>query len=314
MKIFGIPGTSFSPGRALGVDVLKRSIARATGIPTTRQGIERINMKTTRIEKAITKIGIISLTATISLIATLAVSCASHEQEGRTSEEVKTCDTTVVVSEVDGLVYYKPAKNAGIELCCGYNDMPPKDTGVVFFAAAAYTRVYGQATFSHDLVGGPHLSNGYFDGYDCPANSGAFYYTPADGKWGFVRDNVAEVFKVIASAHEECSGFCQVMLLYNGVECHIAPEAKPAKRAIRRALCELNDELYVIDSKKEVSMHKFVESLKNAGVSNALYMDMGSMKYSAYRPKAEAQWMEIYKPNSRTKYCSNYLLFRYSES
>ena len=42
MKIFGIPGTSFSPRRALGVDVLKRSIARVTGIPTTRQGIERI--------------------------------------------------------------------------------------------------------------------------------------------------------------------------------------------------------------------------------------------------------------------------------
>ena len=41
MKILGIPGTSFSPRRALGVDVLKRSIARATDIPTTRQGIER---------------------------------------------------------------------------------------------------------------------------------------------------------------------------------------------------------------------------------------------------------------------------------
>lgn len=41
MKILGLPGTSFSPSRALGVDVLKRSIARATGIPTTRQGLER---------------------------------------------------------------------------------------------------------------------------------------------------------------------------------------------------------------------------------------------------------------------------------
>ena len=41
MKIFNIPGTSFSPRRALGVDVLKRSIARATGIPTTKQGLER---------------------------------------------------------------------------------------------------------------------------------------------------------------------------------------------------------------------------------------------------------------------------------
>ena len=41
MKIFNIPGTSFSPRRVLGVDKLKRSIARATGIPTTKQGIER---------------------------------------------------------------------------------------------------------------------------------------------------------------------------------------------------------------------------------------------------------------------------------
>jgi hypothetical protein len=41
MKIFGIPGTSFSPRRALGVDVLKRSIAKVTGVPTTRQGVER---------------------------------------------------------------------------------------------------------------------------------------------------------------------------------------------------------------------------------------------------------------------------------
>lgn len=41
MKIFGIPGTSFSPRRALGVDVIKRSIARATGIPLTKQGLER---------------------------------------------------------------------------------------------------------------------------------------------------------------------------------------------------------------------------------------------------------------------------------
>jgi hypothetical protein len=41
MKIAGSPGTSFSPSRALGIDVIKRKIARATGIPTTKQGLER---------------------------------------------------------------------------------------------------------------------------------------------------------------------------------------------------------------------------------------------------------------------------------
>ena len=41
MKILNIPGTSFSPSRAIGIDVLKRKIARAIGIPTTKQGLER---------------------------------------------------------------------------------------------------------------------------------------------------------------------------------------------------------------------------------------------------------------------------------
>ena len=41
MKILGLPGTSFSPRRALGIDVIKRTIARKTGIPLTKQGLER---------------------------------------------------------------------------------------------------------------------------------------------------------------------------------------------------------------------------------------------------------------------------------
>ena len=41
MKIFGLPGTSFSPRRAIGVDVLKRSIAKKTGVPLTKSGVER---------------------------------------------------------------------------------------------------------------------------------------------------------------------------------------------------------------------------------------------------------------------------------
>ena len=36
-----IPGLSFSWKRALGVTAAKQKIARATGIPTTRGGLER---------------------------------------------------------------------------------------------------------------------------------------------------------------------------------------------------------------------------------------------------------------------------------
>lgn len=36
-----IPGLSFSWRRALGITRLKREISKATGIPTTKNGIER---------------------------------------------------------------------------------------------------------------------------------------------------------------------------------------------------------------------------------------------------------------------------------
>ena len=36
-----IPGLSYSLKRAIGVTKLKQKVARATGIPTTKQGLER---------------------------------------------------------------------------------------------------------------------------------------------------------------------------------------------------------------------------------------------------------------------------------
>lgn len=41
MKIIKIPGVSFSLSRALGIDKIKRQIARETGIPTTKSGFEK---------------------------------------------------------------------------------------------------------------------------------------------------------------------------------------------------------------------------------------------------------------------------------
>lgn len=36
-----IPGLSFSLKRAIGVTAIKQKVAKATGIPTTKQGLER---------------------------------------------------------------------------------------------------------------------------------------------------------------------------------------------------------------------------------------------------------------------------------
>ena len=41
MGLFGVPGLSFSLKRAVGVSKVKQKVANATGIPTTRGGLER---------------------------------------------------------------------------------------------------------------------------------------------------------------------------------------------------------------------------------------------------------------------------------
>lgn len=41
MPIVKIPGLSFSLKRAVGITAVKQKVARTTGIPTTRQGLER---------------------------------------------------------------------------------------------------------------------------------------------------------------------------------------------------------------------------------------------------------------------------------
>lgn len=41
-KSFSIPGLSFSWKRALGITQTKQKIARRTGIPTTKAGLERV--------------------------------------------------------------------------------------------------------------------------------------------------------------------------------------------------------------------------------------------------------------------------------
>ena len=44
---------------------------------------------------------------------------------------------------------------------------------------------------------------------------------------------------------------------------------------------------------------------------HALYMDMGSMCFSAYKKHSEADWTEIHPRNARSRYATNYLVFYY---
>ena len=246
------------------------------------------------------------------------VSCQNRHQENVTmaSEPAKTADITsvcqdqtVIVSETDCLKLYKPVFNGGIELLCEYDCHPTEADNRVFVAAGAYTKSYNWSKFEHSLIAGPHIDDKFYEGYDEPANSGAFYYVHSERRWAFVHDGFAKALREVSAVKGQCVGFSQVMLLSGGEMCDIHPRSNPNKLRHRRALCNINHELYVVDSKNKISMSEFAKCLKAIGVIDGLYMDMGSMKYSAYKEFAEGDWIEIHPRNSKTKYCSNYMVF-----
>ena len=245
------------------------------------------------------------------------VSCHTIDRNNSsgTSEAVNAADTTFVyrartvsVSQTGSLMLYKPVFNGGLDLLCEYDCHPTEGDERVFVAAGAYTKSYNWSKLDHDLIAGPHIDDKFYEGYDEPANSGAFYYLHTEKRWDFVHDDYRQCLRDISETGA-CVAFSQVMLLSDREICSIHPRAKPNKLRHRRALCDINHELYIVDSKYKVSMFEFARLLKTIGVIDGLYMDMGSMRYSAYREFDGLEWVEIHPRNRFTKYCSNYLVF-----
>lgn len=222
-------------------------------------------------------------------------------------------DTTVIVSETDSLIFYKPIFFGGIGMDREYNCEPALSDNRIFVAAAAYTQKYGWTEFADTLVAGPYVDGKYYDGYVEPANSGAFYYVHSAGRWGFVHHGYEQVLRDIAKNEESGTAFSQVMLVYNGAVCPIHDRARPYKAALRRAICDIDGELYIVDSKYKMNMYEFAKCLKAARVFHGLYMDMGNMKYSAYKTAYGSEWIKIHPRTPLTKYCSNYIVFYYAD-
>ena len=102
-----------------------------------------------------------------------------------------------------------------------------------------------------------HIIGKATQGYDCPNNTGGFVWYPyPDASWKIVN-------------HDE------YMALVNN---------KP----LQVTAFQLNNELCIIDGTRNHLLASFVDLLKNAGVSDALYLDMGNWSYSWYRDTPEA--------------------------
>lgn len=218
------------------------------------------------------------------------------KQEGETDTQHPYTHKTIK----GDLVVYTP-EYSRIDLVCGTMPSMQADS-VIFCAEAAFT---GECLkeFKHSNIGGNHVSGGtFYKGVGMGRNTGAIVYY--DGKYRFVyKEGLNDALKEAAA--QGGMGFCQEMMIHRGKR--VPGKRKDSNKNEFRALCELNGVLCVIDSKGVSTFGDFNQNLLDAGVTEALYLDMGSgWNYSWYRDSTGTAH-EIHK--HRIPYTTNWITF-----
>ena len=231
----------------------------------------------------------ILLFACISFI----VSCGGRRSQKKvhleeTFEEPAIIQPSVSVdSSSVGLVFYYPTTDS-IALRCFVRPEPAIDPDIVFCCAAAFTLDYEKAA-DHRRICSAHVSDGTY--YPKPRNrryTGAFI--TYNGTWSFLyqADANPSAFESYfrEAAANKGAGFAQEMMIHGG-------EQVPTTRSLSnvnlfRALCEREGRLCIADATENKSFGAFIQSLLDAGVTEAIYTDMGGgWNYSWYRSFAE---------------------------
>ena len=157
------------------------------------------------------------------------------------------------------------------------------------------------------MIAGNHVSNGrFYEGYECPENTGAFIY--ANNHWSFINRDIDKRISEVSGILDACA-FAQTMLVYEGKVQQI-PNTLPSKRYIRRALCDMHNNLIIVESKVKLTLEEFSDELVKSGVYSAIYLDMGAMNYSVWREYSNDSIKTLHPFNNMTKYATNYLRFQ----
>ena len=236
----------------------------------------------------------------ILLIAGLCCLCTCCASENL-SQEVPLKETSLPVEREDtlGMIILYP-KYSRVDLVCG--TMPTKqDSSVILTVAGAYTGELIEV-FKHQNIAGDHVSSGKrYKGYRCKRNTGAFVFY--NGKWDFLYKSYS--YALDEAAKYGGAGFAQELIIHDGV---MKPTVRPdANRNVFRALCSIGERLCVVQSQKIMKFGDFKASLKKLGVTNAIYLDMGTgWNYGWYRGE-NGLVHELFK--NRTRYSTNWVTF-----
>ncbi|MBQ4376148.1 MAG: hypothetical protein II793_00450 [Bacteroidales bacterium] len=163
----------------------------------------------------------------------------------------------------------------------GTNITPEADSphdNIIYVSAASFTLKYLD-TFSHSNIIGTHVCSGELHKLSgSKLLSGAFVYY--NGQYKFLdKDYMSEMERAA-----QCGGcgFTQQLILYKGAK--VKTRTKDNMNVQFRALCNLHDTtLCIVQTRGSMPFGQFKQSLLNAGITDALYLDMGAWDYGWYR-------------------------------
>ena len=195
------------------------------------------------------------------------------------AEEILPAENKTAVYDT-GTVYIIFPEYSGVSLVC--ETRPSKsDESITWCSGAAFQHDISLG-FSHENIDGDHAVDGVL--YESPYNKDSFAaFTFADGRYSFEFDNPSGAVRGAAEAGG--SGFMQFGLIRDKEP--VMAVSRPRVRCYR-TLAELNGHLCIIDSIRMIQFDEFLEALRQLGVTNALYMEMGAgWNYSWYRNAAD---------------------------
>jgi len=208
----------------------------------------------------------------------LAGSCSRPDNSTAPAEDTVAIRTLVMTDTLDGITYYYPSFSR-IDFVC--DSFPTEsDTDALLCCAAAFT---GKEGDKHSIIAQNHVSSGRkYNGYRCPRCNAAFLFY--DGRYRFMLGNWAAAMDT-AAAHGGMA-FAQEMMLHQGKP---VKTTRPLGNVNQfRSLCERGGQLCIAQSDSALSFGTFIGKLQAAGVTEALYLDMGGWSYGFYRPTTDS--------------------------
>lgn len=167
-------------------------------------------------------------------------------------------------------------------------DPPSKSDESITWCSGAAAHQVTSLGYSDDNIEGDHAVKGVY--YDSPYDWDKFVaFTFANGKYSIDFDNPKEAIKEAAAAGG--SGFMHFGLFRDG---EVLMRFERPRERCYRTLAELNGNLCIIDSVNMVHFNDFVDEVQKLGVTNALYMDMGSGWNYSWLRQASGKVLELF--------------------